>query len=513
MATRLKKGPVAVIFILLIILGGYYGYKRGLFEGWFQKEAKVDVTKPVSLPTAYTPEKEPVRVRVNIWVGCVGGLVANGGLETQPGSIYDQKGLKVEFKIIDDWTEGATSFANGKVDIMLTTVDVYAKDNYQFLRNGFGSHTILMVDWSRGADGIIAAQGINSIEDLRGKTIAFPEFTPSHFLLNNALTSSGLNKSERDGILGAAVHTRDGIESATLFGQGKVDAAVAWDPDMSDAVANRPGSKKIFDTKIASKLIADILIASDKFISQRPEAAVKFVEGWLQGVDFIKEQPSRSYAIVGAIRDFNIPEDLAKTMLDGVKLSDYYENKLFFQNGKSSDYANIFSLAQQSWREQLVIGKTVEDPSATADYRFVDALAKKYPGAAVAEVPEYHAPSKGAAPIMTQRKTIYFQVNSAEMSPDSRVVIREIAKFAQAYQNTYIEIAGNTDNTGSRDYNIKLSRDRAEVVKDFLISEFKFPGSRFSVKGKGPDNPIADNRTDEGRQLNRRTDILVYPNP
>ncbi len=69
-----------------------------------------------------------MRVRVNIWVGCVGGLVANGGLDTAPGSIYDKKGLKVSFKIIDDWTEGAAALATNNVDVMLTTADVWAKD-------------------------------------------------------------------------------------------------------------------------------------------------------------------------------------------------------------------------------------------------------------------------------------------------------------------------------------------------------------------------------------------------
>ena len=52
-----------------------------------------------------------MRVRVNIWVGCAAGLVANGGLDTAGGSIYDKKGLKVSFKIIDDWTEGASALA------------------------------------------------------------------------------------------------------------------------------------------------------------------------------------------------------------------------------------------------------------------------------------------------------------------------------------------------------------------------------------------------------------------
>jgi len=175
----------------------------------------------------------------------VGGLVANGGLDTVSDSIYDKKGLKVSFKIIDDWTEGSSALATNNVDVMLTTADVYAKDYAQFKEKGFGSHAFLMVDWSRGADGVIGKRGINSIEDLAGKKIAFAPFTPSHFLLWNGLKASGLRTEQRNEIFNQAVHTKDGIEPATLFAQEKVDAAVAWDPDMSDAVGKRPGAKKI----------------------------------------------------------------------------------------------------------------------------------------------------------------------------------------------------------------------------------------------------------------------------
>jgi len=64
----------------------------------------VDTTKPI--PPSGEKETNLVRVRVNIWVGCVAACVANGGLDTAPGSVYDKKGIKVSFKIIDDWTEG-----------------------------------------------------------------------------------------------------------------------------------------------------------------------------------------------------------------------------------------------------------------------------------------------------------------------------------------------------------------------------------------------------------------------
>src|SRR5947208_9915588 len=128
-------------------------------------------------------ETNEVRVRVNIWVGCAGGLVANGGLDTAPGSIYDQKGLKVSFKIIDDWTEGAAALATNSVDVMLTTTDVWAKDYAQFKARGFSARAFLLVDWSRGADGVMARGGINSLKDLAGKKVAFAPYTPSHFLL------------------------------------------------------------------------------------------------------------------------------------------------------------------------------------------------------------------------------------------------------------------------------------------------------------------------------------------
>ena len=105
---------------------------------------------------------------------------------------------------------------------------------------------------------------------------------------------------------------------------------MAWDPDMSDAVAKRPGSKKIYDTRIANRLIADVLVVSDRFSAESPQTLKKFLEGWLEGVEFIRQQPSRAYTMIGTVKDFNIPADLAKTMLEGVRLSDYADNQAFF---------------------------------------------------------------------------------------------------------------------------------------------------------------------------------------
>src|SRR5258706_3978045 len=208
MAVKVEKGGWALIFALGLGLVGYSLHKYGVVDlgGLFgsrspkPQAAAVDQTKPLSLPPSGAPEKKDVRVRVNIWVGCVGGLVANGGLDTATESIYGNKGLKVSFKIIDDWTEGATALATNNVDVMLTTADVWAKDFAQFQEKGVGGHAVFLGDWSRGADGVIGKQGINSIEDLAGKTVAFAPYTPSHFLLWNGLKGSGLGADQRNEI-------------------------------------------------------------------------------------------------------------------------------------------------------------------------------------------------------------------------------------------------------------------------------------------------------------------------
>jgi outer membrane protein OmpA-like peptidoglycan-associated protein len=282
---------------------------------------------------------------------------------------------------------------------------------------------------------------------------------------------------------------------------------------MSDAVTKRPGSKKIYDTRIANHLIADILVVSDRFASRCPQTVVKLIQGWLEGVEFIKAQPNRAHTLIGTIRDFNIPEDLAKTMLGGVKLADYADNKAFFgARGADSDYNNIFKMAQEMYREDRIIKHTF-DAESSVDRRFIDQLNGKFPVASSEPPTEYKEPAKGATPIATQRRSIYFDTNSARMSLDSRAVVDEIGAFLRAYENTVVDIDGNTDATGSRARNVDLSRERAEAVKQYLVGKYGFPTVRMRTAGNGPDRAIADNSTPEGREKNRRTDIKVYPNP
>lgn len=164
------------------------------------------------------------------------------------------------------------------------------------------------------------------------------------------------------------------------------------------------------------------------------------------------------------------------------------------------------------YREARVI-KHTNNAEDSLDRRYVEKLADSFSMASSEAPIEYRQPSKGATPLATQHRSIYFDPNSASMSLDSRAIVDELANTMRAYENTVVDIEGNTDSTGARGYNIQLSHQRADAVRNYLIEKYGFPSSRLRTAGNGPDKPLDSNATAEGREKNRRTDIKVYANP
>ncbi|WP_241738929.1 OmpA family protein [Pontibacter beigongshangensis] len=106
---------------------------------------------------------------------------------------------------------------------------------------------------------------------------------------------------------------------------------------------------------------------------------------------------------------------------------------------------------------------------------------------------------------------ILFAVNSAELSASAKKDIDKLAQTLQSYPGTNVIIEGHTDNTGSRELNQGLSERRAQAVLNYARTT-GVDGSRLQAKGYAFDQPIADNSTAEGRQQNRRVEIIIVAN-
>ncbi len=105
---------------------------------------------------------------------------------------------------------------------------------------------------------------------------------------------------------------------------------------------------------------------------------------------------------------------------------------------------------------------------------------------------------------------IHFEFNEARMTPAGLVQAQELGKALQAGLNgATIRIVGHTDRRGTYDYNMSLSRKRAEAVVDFLVREYAIPKQLFVAEGRGATEPVSDGASEEDFQLNRRVEIRV----
>jgi OOP family OmpA-OmpF porin len=103
---------------------------------------------------------------------------------------------------------------------------------------------------------------------------------------------------------------------------------------------------------------------------------------------------------------------------------------------------------------------------------------------------------------------VYFDFGKATLRAESFPELEELVSFLNNREEVKIEIAGHTDNVGKDADNLKLSQQRAESIRNYLIKK-GIEGSRIIANGYGASLPIADNDTDEGRQKNRRTEVRI----
>jgi outer membrane protein OmpA-like peptidoglycan-associated protein len=106
---------------------------------------------------------------------------------------------------------------------------------------------------------------------------------------------------------------------------------------------------------------------------------------------------------------------------------------------------------------------------------------------------------------------LLFDVNKSDLRAQARMNIENLAQTLNKYADTDVLVEGDTDNSGSDQYNQDLSDRRAQSVTDYLKT-LGVAGSRVSSVGLGETNPVAGNDTEYGRQQNRRVEVAIFAN-
>jgi len=111
--------------------------------------------------------------------------------------------------------------------------------------------------------------------------------------------------------------------------------------------------------------------------------------------------------------------------------------------------------------------------------------------------------------IVTVPGASLFQSNSDRIDEAAQGMLAKLAELIKLYDDRKTLIVGHTDASGDAAYNRYLATQRAEAVKEFFIENFKIEQTRLSIEGKGEDQPVASNATEDGRTANRRVEVLL----
>lgn len=462
-----------------------------------------------------TIDSRPVRVALSQWPGHQALVVAAGGLRTQPGSPAQKHGLNLEIVFIEDARSKNEALASGEVDFVWQTVDELPLSLSFFRAASAEVRAFLQIDWSRGGDACVAASDVRTVEDIFGRKSAMLMFSPDHTVFEFMITNSRLNASQVAAVRAATQFSMDDFTfGRVLFTQNKVDVACLWEPDVSLALAGRPGSHRLFSTADATELVADVLLARKELLDTRPDVAQKVARAWFAGVEQAEADRRAAAELIARecsrFRDELGPESTLAA-LGWVKWATLADNvRLFGLDGTAPAFDRVYNQADSIWVNypEAAIQERFA-PSVMRDDRVVRALWEEAGKPRAPEVDRYdpEVAFRGAA-IFTKPVSILFEAGSAELSPAAIATInREILPQLEIARGMSVRVEGNTDDMGTEAGNLALSERRAKALVDYLIMR-GVPKNRLFARGNGASRPIATNKTREGRAQNRRTDIL-----
>ena len=529
MATRLT--PLSRIVITLLIVAALFFGIRYLIDNTELGDKIKSTTEQIDTETATSTEDksaqtdlpsgttkvtddEPLVVQVFTWGGYAPGIYFNEGFKSSSRSRYMRDyGLNVEFKLIDDFDASRNAWIADEVHLLGNEVSAMTTE---MERLGPHDPKILMqVDWSRGGDAIIGRRGITSINDLKGKSVAVTPSTPSQTFLLFALEAAGLTLSDVK-----SVEVPSAIDAATAFRSGKVDAAVVWSPDDIFATRDVPGSSILQSTREASHIIADVFMVKQSYVDKHPDKLAKFYEGWMRGAAEMNSNESNMKKAAKILADgTGLPPEDALGMIQTTRLTTHGDNLNFFgmnRNFKGVTGESIYNKMGAEF-EKLGFAPRNRPSWRTLSYAPAITSAKLTGSQHLAEGQKEFTPAKPAdkiKPALSSKPiSINFPTGSSTVSENAKTIIDlQFADVAKAYGNARIRVEGNTDITGSRATNVKLSQARAQSVASYLQQQYKMDSNRFIIVGNGPDKPVEGcetSKTPDCLAKNRRTEFQL----
>lgn len=236
---------------------------------------------------AGTAEIKSIKVAGNPFIGAGPNYVA------MKKGIFEKYGLNVELVEFNDTSESVSALLAGRVDVAGGTLDaimIAADQNSENMPVVFS-----IQDDSAGADGIVAVNGIDSVEGLKGKKVGVALNQTTHLLLAHALEEVGLTDADVE------IIDMNSSDAGISFISGSLDGAVTWEPYLSNAADSGVGSM-IYSSADAPGLIMDVLCVSQATLNgDDNEWVVNYMKAVDEAKDFINSEETKdeAFTIIG----------------------------------------------------------------------------------------------------------------------------------------------------------------------------------------------------------------------
>jgi len=303
--------------------------------------------------TGPTTSEAPVRIGYSAWPGWFPWKVS------EEKGLFTAAGVPVALTWFDGYLDSINALNAGQLDCNSQTLG----DTISSVAGGADLQVVLTNDISSGNDQIIAAPGIRSVADLKGKKVAAEQGTVDHYLLLLGLKKARISEKE---ITFVPLETG----AAAAFVAGKVDAVGVFAPFTTQAL-KRPGSTTLYSSKDFPGAISDHLVCNRDFVAKNPEKVQKIVNSWFATLRQIKAEPAPSLAILA--KRAGVSEADYRAYDAGTTIYSLEKNREVFKPGTTMTSLPFAAEQISAFLQAVGLAKTAPKLDGLLDPRFVNA--------------------------------------------------------------------------------------------------------------------------------------------
>lgn len=234
-----KASKILIVVLVMALIGGaiFGGVRSGFIKTKSSSGNQKSKNKITLFKTSKTKSSDDGTINLSLdeWVGWKSIIDANGGLTTQPDSIYGKLGINVNLKVINDATQSSNALIKGDLNAAGYTINRTAFLSKKFKEANKNVVMPYITNYSNGGDGIIAKSSIKTVKDLVGAKIGVPEFSEAQTLVCWFVNQSDLSDKEKKDIISNLVLFSTADDAAKAFFAGQVDVAATWEPYLTQA--------------------------------------------------------------------------------------------------------------------------------------------------------------------------------------------------------------------------------------------------------------------------------------